>query len=69
MNRYDQERYNNLTVKQYIEIKLEMIKEAKKNPINNAFGNMQVLLTIEKMFNGDLEELRRHTIVRKEDLV
>ena len=66
--KYDSDRYNNLTVKQYIQIKLKMIQDAKENPNNNIFGNIQVLLTIEQMFNGDLAELCRHEIINMEDL-
>lgn len=62
MAKYDNEKYNNLTVKEYISIKLDLISKAKKNPNNNIFGNIQVLLTIEKMFVGDLAELLRHEI-------
>lgn len=65
-SKYDTDKYNNLTVEQYIRIKLDMIKKAQDNPMNNMFGNMQVLLTIEQMFKGDLAELLRHTVTNKE---
>jgi hypothetical protein len=68
MEKFDSDKYNNLTVKQYIEIKLKMIKEAKKNPINHMLGAVVYLETIQQMFEGDLQELLRHTKIDKESL-
>ena len=67
--KYDSDKYNNLTVEQYIQIKLDLVRQAKKRPMNNLFGNMQVLVVIERMLEGDLAELMRHTVIDEKDLI
>jgi len=68
MERYNDKRYQQLTAKQYIQIKLDKIKRAKKMPFNNAFGGMAVLELMERTLQQDLNELLRHEIIDRESL-
>lgn len=62
--RRESEKYEKLTAREYINIKLKMIESAKNNPVNSMFVGEKgifALILIEQMFRGDLAEIQRHT--------